>query len=101
MVQLRGGLAMNDIERAVGHWHRIYALLSVARDRLRRAEPTLSGLPTASLSALMAEVDRLQHEEDRAMQAIRQALQAGSRHGGAPTTAAPGRTANLSERRRS
>jgi hypothetical protein len=88
---------VDDIEKAVGHWHRVYAQLSVARDRLRSAEPTLSGLPTAALSALMDDVDRLQGEEDRAMQAIRAALQGATRH---PVAPLPARDARLSAPRR-
>jgi hypothetical protein len=92
---------VNDIDRAVGHWHRVYAQLSAARDRLRRAEPTLSGLPTAALSELMAEVDRLQHEEDRTMHAIQDALHAARQRAGAPAPAAPHRGTRLSAPRRS
>lgn len=65
---------MDDIEQAVGNWHRVYAELRVAREHLRTAEPTYSGLAAAPLDALVQEVHRLSGEEERAMQAMHEAF---------------------------
>lgn len=75
---------MDDVEKAVGDWNRIYAHLTHARDRLRRAQR--SGVAPGELTG---EVMRLQELEERALRAVTRALTAAR----TPRMRAPGGTA--------
>jgi len=70
---------LDNIARAVREWHRVYGELSVARDRLRNEDSTLSGSPAAGPDDAAREVERLQTEEEVALRALRDALASGPR----------------------
>jgi hypothetical protein len=64
---------MHRIERAVSDWHRVYNELCAAQDCLRRGEGAPPG-ETVAGADLVAQVDRLQNEEEQALHAIDDAL---------------------------
>ena len=68
---------MDNIARAVREWHRVYGLLSVARERLRNEDSTLSGSPAAGPDQVAQEVERLQNQEELALRVLRDALSSG------------------------
>ncbi|HWI81021.1 hypothetical protein [Ramlibacter sp.] len=65
---------MYRIERAVSEWHRVYTALCAAQDCLRREGFAQPGGPMAAGQALVAQVDRLQDEEEQALRGIHEAL---------------------------
>lgn len=60
---------MDSIDKAVAAWHRVYAQLSAARERVVHAARDEAGL-----DELKREVQRLEAREQRALRAVRDAL---------------------------
>lgn len=75
MVEAQQELPLDGIDKAVGEWHRVYAQLSAARERLRR------GGGGAIPLELRREVQRLEGSEERALRAVRDALTWARRQG--------------------
>lgn len=76
MVELEEEFAMHHIERAVSDWQRVYARLCAVQDWLQRAEGGPPGDLIVTGDDPVAELHRLQDEEELALRAIHEALAA-------------------------
>jgi hypothetical protein len=65
---------MYRVERAVSKWHRVYTELRAAQKSLGAADPVEAGDSMSAGQDLVAQVSRLQDEEEQALRAIHEAL---------------------------